>query len=93
MGKTTARITLTNALDWLRSESSGDGTHEPLRQVTLTTYVDTGSMELCLPAEVARELELREIRRTTIVLADDSTREAWYAGPLHIEILGRAMLG
>ena len=90
MGKTTAQITLTNALDWLRTTSGGDG---DLRQVTLTAHVDTGSTELCLPEEVVRELGLREFNRTTIVLADESTREAWYAGPLHIEILGRSMLG
>ena len=94
MGKTTARITLTNALDWLHATSGGDGGADTdVRQVALTAYIDTGSTELCIPDEIARELELCEVARTTIVLADESTREAWYAGPLHIEILGRSMLG
>jgi len=51
--------------------------------------VDTGALHLCIPADIAARLELDHLHTRKVCLADGSTREVPYQGPLVVQALGR----
>jgi clan AA aspartic protease len=46
--------------------------------------VDTGSTFLCIPSHVAAQLNLRELETREAVLADGSSKQVPYVGPVKI---------
>jgi clan AA aspartic protease len=51
--------------------------------------VDSGALPLCIPAHVANQLELDEIDRRTVTIADASEHVVSYVGPIIIKFANR----
>lgn len=55
-----------------------------LRTIEVKALVDTGSLHLCVPPHVVMQLELDELERREVRIADGSTRIVPYVGPLTV---------
>ena len=55
-----------------------------LRPMQVRALADSGSVYLCLPAEVAAQLELEEIDRKVVYTAGDASRSRPYVGPVQV---------
>jgi clan AA aspartic protease len=60
-----------------------------LRAMDVHALVDTGSVYLCVPEHVALQLELTELEKREVALADGRKHLRPYAGPVRIEFQGR----
>jgi clan AA aspartic protease len=60
-----------------------------LRPMDVRALVDTGSVYLCVPEHVALQLELTELEKREVTLADGRKHLQPYAGPVRIEFQGR----
>ena len=78
MGLTYAEIELSNAQNL------------SLEPVTVRALVDTGAITLCIPQQVALQLELREIEKREVTTADGSARLVPYVGPARIRFANRS---
>ena len=63
--------------------------HPELKSLTVTALVDTGALHLCLPEHIALQLELNELEKREVTLADGRKRLAPYVGPLEITFENR----
>ena len=63
-----------------------------LAPVTVAALVDSGALHLCLPEHVQIQLELEEIDKKEVTLADDSRRLVPYVGPIEIRFRNRVGL-
>ena len=72
MGLVTARFELSNPRD------AGIAT------LSVDALVDTGAMTLCLPAAVAEALQLEELERREVTLADGGRHLVPYVGPVKV---------
>jgi clan AA aspartic protease len=90
MGKVMSKVKLTNAHD---AESARRGTLHPdqVRTLEMEGLVDTGATLLMIPEEAAAALELPEVGKRPIRLADGRIRSFPVVGSLRVEILGRDM--
>ena len=77
MGIVTTEITLSNARDNL------------LAPMTVNAVVDTGAMTLCIPEQVAVQLELEEIDRRSVRTADGTLHVCKYVGPIRVSFQNR----
>jgi clan AA aspartic protease len=77
MGLTHARVRLTNAR---RPELSA---------VEVDALADTGALHLCIPEHVAIQLQLDELEKREITMADGSKRLVPYMGPIVISFANR----
>ncbi len=77
MGVTHARVRLSNAR---RPELSG---------VEVNALADTGSLHLCIPEHVAIQLQLDELEKREVTVADGSKRVVPYMGPVLISFANR----
>ena len=50
---------------------------------------DSGALHLCIPAQLADELELEELQTRKITTADGRTHDCPYVGPIAIKVCGR----
>jgi clan AA aspartic protease len=89
-GEVMNRIKLTNYVDHVASRA-GRVAPEAVRSVELEALVDTGAMELAIPAEVARTLGLESAGTLVGRLADGSLVELGRVHGILLEILGREM--
>lgn len=55
-----------------------------LRAVETQALADSGSVYLCLPAEIAAQLELEEIDRKVVYTADGTPHTRPYVGPVQV---------
>ena len=55
-----------------------------LRSVQARVLADSGSVYLCLPADVAAQLELEEIDRKVVYTADGAAHSRPYVGPVQV---------
>jgi clan AA aspartic protease len=60
-----------------------------LSPVTVEALADTGALHLCLPEHVRIQLELEEIDKKEVTLADDSRKLVPYVGPIEIRFGNR----
>ena len=60
-----------------------------LQPVEVEALVDTGALHLCIPAAIAQRLQLDQLHTRKVGLADGTSREVPYEGPLVISVLGR----
>ncbi|MEI7724268.1 MAG: clan AA aspartic protease [Bacteroidota bacterium] len=60
-----------------------------LCEVSVSALADTGSVHLCIPEHVRIQLELEELDKKEITLADGSRRLVPYVGPLEIRFRNR----
>ncbi len=77
MGLTRARVRLANAR---RSD---------LAAVEVNALADTGALHLCIPDHVAIQLQLDELEKREITVADGSKRLVPYMGPVVISFANR----
>ena len=77
MGLTHARVRLTNAR------------RPDLAAVEVEALADTGALHLCIPEHVAIQLQLDELEKREVTVADGSKRVVPYMGPVIISFANR----
>lgn len=60
-----------------------------LAAVEVEALADSGAVHLCIPPHVQVQLELEEIDRKVVILADGSRRLVPYVGPIEIRFKDR----
>lgn len=60
-----------------------------LEQVEAEALVDTGAVHLCIPEHIRIQLELVEIDKKDVTLADGSEKLVSYVGPIEIRFKNR----
>jgi clan AA aspartic protease len=90
MGAVVTKMKLVNFGD-VRMANEGHLRPDQVRTLELEALVDTGAVDLVLPADVVEKLGLPELDRRTVRLADGSRRELSKVTGLVLEILGRRM--
>ena len=77
MGLVFSNITLSNPVI---------GSMKPIDVVSL---VDTGATYLCIPQHIANQLELKELQKREVTLADGSSSLVPYVGPIKVAFENR----
>jgi clan AA aspartic protease len=60
-----------------------------LKPVELNSLVDTGALMLCIPQSVAIQLELEELDKLPVTIADGSSHQVPYVGPVRVDFENR----
>lgn len=60
-----------------------------LEQLEVEALVDTGAVHLCIPEHIRIQLELEEIDKKDVTLADGSEKLVSYVGPIEIRFKNR----
>mgnify|MGYP001765497141 FL=1 len=60
-----------------------------LQPVKALTLVDTGALHLCLPEHIAIQLDLRELEKREVTLANGHRITVPYCGPVEIQFKNR----
>jgi len=60
-----------------------------LSDVTVSALADTGSVHLCIPEHVRIQLQLDELDKKEVTLADGSRKLVPYVGPIEIRFCNR----
>ncbi len=58
--------------------------HPALKAIKARALVDTGALHFCLPESMAVQLQLKELEKREVTLADGQKKLASYVGPLEI---------
>ena len=77
MGLTYSKIKLTNPR------------YPDLLPVELNALVDTGALMLCIPQAVAHQLSLEELDMRPVTIADGSSHQVPYVGPIRVDFENR----
>jgi len=64
-----------------------------LRAVQVHALVDTGAITLCIPEHVKIQLDLQELERREVTVANGKKEVVPYVGPIKIASLGRSCYG
>ena len=60
-----------------------------IKPIEVKSLVDTGATYLCIPQHIANQLELKELQKREVTLADGSSHLVPYVGPIKIEFENR----
>jgi clan AA aspartic protease len=60
-----------------------------LLPIELNSLVDTGALMLCIPQSVAHQLELEELDKRPVTIADGSSHQVPYVGPVRVDFENR----
>jgi clan AA aspartic protease len=60
-----------------------------LNFVELDALADTGALMLCIPQSVALQLELTELEKRPVTIADGSSHQVPYVGPVRVDFENR----
>ena len=60
-----------------------------IKPIEVVSLVDTGATYLCIPQHVANQLELNELQKREVTLADGSSHLVPYVGPIKVEFENR----
>ena len=60
-----------------------------LEPIEVDALIDSGAMHLCIPEHIRIQLDLDEIAKKEVVLADDSRKLVSYVGPIEIHFKNR----
>ena len=60
-----------------------------LSPIEVDALVDSGALHLCLPEHIAVQLQLQELYKREVSIADGSRRACPYVGPVHITFANR----
>lgn len=60
-----------------------------LSAVELNSLVDTGALMLCIPQSVAHQLELAELDKRPVTIADGTSHQVPYVGPVRVDFENR----
>ncbi len=63
--------------------------HPELSAIEIDALADTGALHLCIPEHIAIQLQLEEVDKKEVTLADGSKQQAPYVGPLQITFKNR----
>jgi clan AA aspartic protease len=55
-----------------------------------TALVDTGALHLCIPQHIAFQLQLKELEKREVIIADGSSQLCPYVGPIKITFQNRS---
>jgi clan AA aspartic protease len=77
MGRIRASVTLLNP------------TAPALHGLEVSALADSGAVHLCIPEHLALQLQLRELERREVVLADGHRRSVPYMGPVEVRFANR----
>jgi clan AA aspartic protease len=61
-----------------------------LEKMEVTALVDTGAVHFCIPEHVAMQLQLKELEKREVTLADGTRKSVSYVGPLKITFKNRS---
>lgn len=61
-----------------------------LKPALVTARVDTGALHLCIPEHIAIQLDLDELYKREVTIADGSIRQCPYVGPIELRFDNRA---
>src|SRR5436190_864544 len=61
-----------------------------LEKMEVTALVDTGAVHLCIPEHVALQLQVKELEKREVTLADGSRKFVSYVGPIKITFKNRS---
>ena len=64
-------------------------TKTDLKSIDIVCLVDTGATYLCLPQHVANQLELKELQKREVILANGQSQLVPYVGPVKVEFENR----
>ena len=78
MGLSYAELTIANA------------SRPDLVPMQVRALADTGALHLCIPEHVALQLQLAELEKRDVTLADGSKRALPYVGPIHLRFGNRS---
>jgi len=62
---------------------------QELAPLEVSALADTGAVHLCIPEHVALQLQLRELEKREVVLADGHRRTVPYMGPVEVRFRNR----
>lgn len=77
MGLTYSKISLSNPKN------------PKLKAIEVVSLVDTGALMLCIPHEVALQLELEELDKRPVTIADGTSHNVPYVGPVRVDFENR----
>ena len=77
MGLAHARVTLANTR------------RADLAPVEIDALADTGALHLCVPEHIALQLQLEELEKREVTIADGSKRLVSYVGPITVSFANR----
>jgi clan AA aspartic protease len=60
-----------------------------LLPIELNSLVDTGALMLCIPQSVAYQLELTELDKRPVTIADVTSHQVPYVGPVRVDFGNR----
>jgi clan AA aspartic protease len=66
--------------------------NDDLDSMTVNALVDSGAVHLCIPQHVANQLELRELDRREVTIANGEKIMVPYVGPILIKFSNRQCL-
>ena len=55
-----------------------------MRPIDVVSLVDTGATYLCIPQHIANQLELKELQKREVTMADGSSSLVPYVGPIKV---------
>ncbi|MDQ3112211.1 MAG: clan AA aspartic protease [Bacteroidota bacterium] len=61
-----------------------------LKAIEVSSLVDTGALFLCIPEHVAIQLQLKELEKREVTIADGSKKLCPYVGPVKIQFENRS---
>jgi clan AA aspartic protease len=64
-----------------------------MRPLQVEALVDTGAITLCIPEHVRIQLDLEELERREVTVANGKKEVVSYVGPVKIACLGRSCYG
>ena len=78
MGLVYTNITLSNPVNGL------------LKAIDANSLVDTGAVHLCIPEHIALQLQLKELEKREVTVADGSKKLCSYVGPIKLQFQNRS---
>ncbi|MBI3098298.1 MAG: clan AA aspartic protease [Planctomycetes bacterium] len=60
-----------------------------LKPLSVRALVDTGAMTICIPEHIAVQLQLQEIEKREVTIADERSHVVAYVGPVQIRFENR----
>ncbi len=60
-----------------------------IEPIEVAALVDTGAVHLCIPEHIRLQLQLDEIAKKEVVLADASRKQVPYVGPIELRFKNR----
>lgn len=61
-----------------------------LKSIEVNSLVDTGALHLCIPEHIAIQLELAELEKREVTIADGSKKLCSYVGPVKVQFQNRS---